>query len=276
MRPTRRRAGFTLVELLVTLVITGILGTAVVRLLMDQNEFYGTIDQRVLTGRSTRVTSAILHRELRSAAPQDLLSAGADGFTLYQDSLRATVCTAGSGEVAAFVHHLASSPRLQSGTEGTFFRNVQAGTYDYLGSAPTELYTGTDGPNPKQSCTDNGAPSTAEADRYVQWDWPVATLPDPGTVVHVIGEVSYSLQASDFGAGDALWRNGTELIGPFVAGASFSYRMEDGSVTSSPGTLADVRAVIFNGRVRETERSREEHRRDLKLDVTLRNDAAGS
>lgn len=276
MTSERRRAGFSTVELLVTLVITGIVGTAIVQLLVDQNQFYGALDQRALTERSTRATSELLHRELRSTAPQDLLSADASGFTIYQDSLRATVCTASSGEVAAYLYHESSSPRLQSGTEATFYRDVQNGSYDYLSNPPTLLYTGTDGPNPKQSCTDNGAPSGADDDRYVQWDWPGATLPNAGTAVQVIGEVSYSLESSDFGEGTALWRNGTELLGPFTPESAFSYRMDDGTETSSPGTLADVRAILFDGQVRESGQSREENRRDVRLDVTLRNNAAGS
>lgn len=277
MRPPERRAGFSLVELLVALVVTGIVGGAIVQVLLDQHLFYGTIDDRTFTEQTVRAASDLLYRELRSTAPEDLVSAGSDGFTIRQDSVRATVCSSGGGEVAAYVYHLVPSPGLESGTAATFYRDVQAETYDYLADPPTLLYTGTDGPNPEQSCTDAGAPTGAPADRYVQWDWPGTSTPGAGTAVHVIGEVTYSLEGSDFGDGTALWRNGRrELIGPLGSESTFVYRLDDGTETSSPGTLADVRAVIFEGRVREPNRSRDEASRELRLDVTLRNNASGA
>lgn len=271
-RGTRPTAGFSLVEILVALVVTGIVGAAVVQLLLQQDRFYASVDGRTFTETAVRATADLLNRELRAAAPSDLVSADAGSITLYQDSLRAAVCALAGGDVEAYVYHRVSSPELKSGTAGTFYHDVEQDTAAYLADAPDVLATGGDGSDPRDACTSGGAPSGASDDRYVQWDWPASPPPDTGAVVHVHGEVTYRLASSSFGAGEALFRNGRELVGPFTPGSTFEYRMADGTVTSDPGgSLEDVRAVLFDGRVREPEGSRDSLRRQLHLDVTLRN-----
>lgn len=267
-RPPAGSSGFTLVELLIAMVLTGIVGGAIVQLLLSQNEFYTTIDDRAFTEHSLRASAELLNRELRAVAPEDIVSADAGQLTVYQDSLRAVVCDSTSSSVDAYVYHRVSSPRLQSATIGTYYRNVETGGYEYLPSFQPSV----DG-HPISNCENHGAPEGRPDEYYMRWTgWPSPPGPPPdGAVIRIFGEVTYSLEPSDFGEGYALWRNGQELVGPFTAESEFRYRMQDGTVTTNPGTLSEVRAVIVDGRLRESERSRGETRRALNLDITLRN-----
>lgn len=268
--PSRSRAasaGFTLVELLIGMVLTGIVGAAIVQLLLSQNEFYSTIDDRAFTEHSLRASAELLNRELRAVAPGDIVSADGGQLTVYQDSLRAVVCESFSSSVHAYMYHRVSSPRLSSGTIGTYYRNVETGNYEYLPSFQPSVSG-----HPVSNCEDHGAPSGRPDEYYMDWDWSTSPGPPPeGAVIRIYGEVTYSLEPSDFGEGYALWRNGEELVGPFTSESEFRYRMEDGTVTTNPGTLSDVRSVIVDGRLRESERSRGETRRALHLDISLRN-----
>lgn len=265
-RPPAGSSGFTLVELLIAMVLAGIVGGAIVQLLLSQNEFYTTIDDRAFTEHSLRASAELLNRELRAVAPEDIVSADAGQLTVYQDSLRAVVCKSGD-PVYAYVYHRVSSPRLESGTIGTYYRNVETGSYEYLPSFKPSVSG-----HPVSECENEGAPAGRPDEYYMSWDWPTSPGPPPeGAVIRIFGEVTYSIEPSDFGEGHALWRNGQELVGPFTSESEFRYRMEDGTVTTNPGTLADVRSVIVEGRLRESERSRGETRRALNLDITLRN-----
>lgn len=270
-RPSAASAGFTLVELLIALVLTGVVGGAVVQLLLSQNEFYSTIDDRAFAEHSLRASAELLNRELRAVAPEDIVSADAGQLTVYQDSLRAVVCDSSSSSVDAYVYHRVSSPRLISGTVGTYYRDVETGVHEYLPSFQPSVSG-----HPVSNCEDRGAPSGRPDEYYMSWDWSTSPGPPPdGAVIRIFGEVTYSLEPSDFGEGYALWRNGEELVGPFTAESEFRYRLDDGTVTTDPGALADVRSVIVDGRLRESERSRGETRRALHLDIALRNRVSG-
>lgn len=267
VRPHGGSSGFTMVEILVAMVVTGIVGAGIVQLLLSQNEFYSTIDDRAFTEHSLRASAELLNRELRAVAPEDIVSADAGQLTVYQDSLRAVVCES-SDPVYAYVYHRVSSPRLESGTIGAYYRNVETGSYEYLPSFEPSF----SGYHPVTECENNGAPEGRPDEYYMSWDWSTSPGPPPdGAVIRIFGQVTYSIEPSDFGEGHALWRNGEELVGPFTSESEFRYRMDDGTETTSPGTLSNIRSVIVDGRLRESERSRGETRRALNLDITLRN-----
>ena len=69
-RPGRRRAGFTLVEILVTLVFMGLFAAAMVKLLLRQQRFYNSTSQLILTRQQIRQAAFMLPAELRGVSRQ--------------------------------------------------------------------------------------------------------------------------------------------------------------------------------------------------------------
>jgi len=77
------RGGFTLAELLVTLVLLGIVLGAVVGVLSRQQRFYGSAaDLRETRGR-LRQALAVLPSDIRAMSPSDTLSGGANSGDVY-------------------------------------------------------------------------------------------------------------------------------------------------------------------------------------------------
>jgi hypothetical protein len=86
--------------------------------------------------------------------------------------------------------------------------------------------------------------------------------------------VTYKFDASSFFVTRwALWRGTQELVGPFEAGAGFSYVMDDGSVQSSagPSDFADVAAVRLTATAVGEGTNRYDVARPIEFDVPFRN-----
>lgn len=272
----RSAAGFSLIEMLVALVIAGVAVAGLVQVLTEQDRFYGSLDDRSFTSRSVRGISDMLYRELRSASPSDVGSASASSVTVFQDILRGVVCTSQNPK-PVYVYRWPLSPGVDPGTSGAAYRDVENRTTVYRTNWSPALDTTTAArTSARSACAGTGAPAGAPLEDFLEMSWSSSPGPPPaGSVVRVFGRVTYELQASSFGEGRALWKHGVadsvELIGPFTSDSKFRYRLAGGTTTSNPGPSADIRAIIFDGRVREARGSRDTLRRELDLDVTLRN-----
>jgi len=87
MRPPRgasaRRAGFTLAELLVSLVVLGIVMGAMIGVLARQQRFYRSATDLMDTRGRIRQALAVLPSDLRALSPSDTLSGGANTGDIY-------------------------------------------------------------------------------------------------------------------------------------------------------------------------------------------------
>lgn len=268
-------AGFTLVEYLVATVLATIIGGAVLSLILSQNRFYARHAEYLRARQLVRATGDLVAGELRMAGPGDLLAADADSVSVRFDVSRGVVCgaTPALDEATVFVFDSVTNANLPGGTLG------------YAVSAPSDSgFVYDDGWAPavdlsaaaKTTCIDRGARDHPESWRYrILTGWSSSALggtPEPGSLLRKYGRLTYRFDPSSFGSGTALWRNDQELVAPFESGAAFSYVLAGGDTVSSPGSLADVRAVRLTATAVGEEDSRVEVRRELEFLLWLRNE----
>ncbi len=274
--PESREAGFTLVEALIALVISGVLATALISLLLGQSRFYERTDAQIYAEQSLRGAMDLVASELRMGSGADLLAAEPDSVSLRFDLVRAVVCdTTGADAVAAFALDRITDANLAGGFSGTAVSGPYEETFDYAdGWMPTESSTGT---GPETTCVAVGAPSGLDVDDYAVltgWTSQFGARPDPGSVVRVYGRLTYRFAPSTFFATrTALWRGSQELIGPLENEASFSYVMDDGSVESSVSgsDLRDVIAVRVTATALGDGPNRYDVARPIEFDIPFRN-----
>ena len=235
-------AGFTLIELVVVLTLSAVIGGSVVALLHRQSRFYRISGDAVFAGQSVRATVDLFVRELRGASSSDLLAAASDSLVIRADLHRGVVCRVADQTVTYFVY--ASPPANVSGPPGT----VVAGPG---GSGPAydpdfDAYGSTASALEREACRDAGAPRDGGYRAFRTVDWSTSALPPPerGAWLRLVAPLTYRVGPSSFAEGLAVWRERQELAAPFRT-AAFRYGLADGTEVarvSSP-ELASVGRV---------------------------------
>lgn len=97
-RRPRRRAGFTLPELMITMVMLGVLGTAVASLMLRQQRFFQRTNEEMTVRRNLRRAIAMLPAELQGmSTPGGDISAFSASALTFRSALGASiVCAKGS------------------------------------------------------------------------------------------------------------------------------------------------------------------------------------
>jgi prepilin-type N-terminal cleavage/methylation domain-containing protein len=270
-------SGFTLVEALITLVISGLLASALVSMLVGQSRFYERTDDQIYAEQSLRAAFDLMSAELRLGSPSDLLAAESDSVALRFDVLRAVVCdSTGADEATMMAYDTVTNAGLTGGYFGTAYSGPYEEAFEYADSfIPTETGNGS---GPRATCVANGASGTGPDGAYATftgWSGQFTNgVPDRGSFVRFYGKLSYRFAPSTFfTSGTALWRGPQELVGPFNTGASFSYVMDDNSVQNSvsAGDFSDVRAIRVSATAIGDGANRFGVQRTLQFDVPFRN-----
>lgn len=285
MTMTRRvgRAGFTLVETLITLIVAGVLGVAILTLILGQNRFYEHSDDAIYAQQTIRAAMDLMSSELRMISPTDLLAAEEDSLAARFDLVRGVVCdTLSSDDVYLFVYDSVENANLPAGFRGAAASGPYSATYVYGDNFDWRSETST--PSAAQStCENNGSPvGVTPSNVYRQVSglgdaFSTTALggakPERGSLVRFYGELSYSLGASSFGSGLAVWRNDQELVSPFETGGSFEYVMADGSVQSSVGSsdFDQVRVIRIDLTAVGEDVNRYGVERQIEYEIPLRN-----
>jgi prepilin-type N-terminal cleavage/methylation domain-containing protein len=273
-----RTRGFTLVEVLITIVVAGVLGGALMALVMGQQRFYGHSDDTIVAQQNLRAAMDLMATELRMASPTDIMRARSDSVVVRFDILRAVVCdVTGPNETAVFVYDSVTSANLPSGFRGTAYSGAYDSAFVYAdGFTPAVAGTGGGGSGPQGVCTANGAPGGQPSSVYRRttgWTSQFGLVPDRGSLLRWYGALAYSFGSSTSTTGEALFRNVDELVTPFEAGAVFRYVMANGSVQNNVagGQLANIRQIRVVATAIGDGVNQFGVRRQLTYDIPLRN-----
>jgi len=270
-------AGFTLVEALITLVISGLLASAMLSLMLGQSRFYERTDDQIWAEQSNRATFDIVSSELRMASAEDLLAAESDSVAVRFDIMRAIVCDSTAADAATLmVYDTVAAWGLDGGFTGTAYSDPYDEKFEYADAfLPTTVATGS---GPKAKCVANGSPSTPPDNSFAElsgWSGNFTNgVPDRGSMVRFYSRLAYHFSPSSFfQARTALWRGAQELVGPFENDAAFSYVMDDGSVRNSVSSsnFDEVVAIRLTATAVGDGANRSGVERDLQFDIPFRN-----
>lgn len=237
----RARRGFSLIELLITIVLVGIIGVAAGRMLMSQTRFYSRIAGQKDARSVTRNARNIIQTELAMVqANNGVVAASNDSIRVRMPILWGVFC---SNSTIMYLPFDSATFAMASYAGYAIKDTTAAGTYTYTSasSAPT-AGTATD-------CTAAPVNITAPTNGGYRTLSPTATA-TAGSPVFLYQEVTYKFASSGLFSGKrGLFRrvaNGAyeELLAPFDTSAKFRFYnlFADTAQTTVP-TLANIRGV---------------------------------
>jgi type II secretory pathway pseudopilin PulG len=270
-----RAAGYTLVEIMISITVAAVLGVGVMGLVLGQQRFYRHSDDTIVAQQNLRAALDLVASEIRMASPTDVIVATADSVAVRTDVIRSVVCdVTGPDEIAVFVYDSVGNANLTPSFRGTAYSGAYDSAFVYR-DGWTPAATGSGG-SPEATCVANGAPTGQPAHFYRRlagWNSQFGEVPSAGSIVRSYGKLSYRFSVSNFSNGLGIWRNGQELVAPFENGARFRYVMRDNSVQDyvPVADLADIRTVRIVAAAMGDGVDRYGVRRRIEFDVPLRN-----
>jgi prepilin-type N-terminal cleavage/methylation domain-containing protein len=238
----RVRAGFTLVEVIVALTITALMGAALTGVLVNQSRFYDHQEKLSSARQVSRSAMNILMAELRMVETSGgIVAASPTSITVEVPVAVGVYCGLGSGNHLALMEHSESFDRVT--VTRIAYRAAVTGPAEYI----YENWPG--GGTNSSGC---GPPFVHWPGNNVwRWTQSFATPPVEGAPMLALHRVTYSFDSSVSVPGRrALWRRaGTdereELVAPFDDGAGFAFYVA-GSPTpqsAAPTDLSTLRGL---------------------------------
>lgn len=211
--------GFTLVELLIGMVVTAILGIALARILISDSRFVGKQDAMINARHASRAAMNTMVTELRMVGDGGLLAATPDSVRVLVPYAFGLTCTVSGTELIASLMPPDSLMYASAVTDGLAWRD-SVGAYNMITGIAVA------GSSDLAACQ-------ADSIRVVPGGMLVAisglsgSPPQPGRIFYLYQTVTYSFSAStDIPGRIGLWRKaGTaaaeELVAPFDSAAGF-------------------------------------------------------
>ena len=258
--PAHSNRGFTLIELMVTVVIAGIVVGIIFEFLLGQGRFARFQTAREEVQQNARVALDVISSDLRGVGPQGITDATSNSITFRAPRAWGVACRH-SGSELAVIFPMAAVPALRTGADRlavgtTFHGDVVDATGD--GAAAADICNTTVVPSP---------PAVAADKRARVFTNVVTTSPlQPRQDVYVYDEIKYDVSTSSGMPGYWIRRrsqpNGTPqpLAGPLpsTTGLEFAYEDAAGNPTATRDDIARIRVKVttssrakFNGRAQD-------------------------
>jgi prepilin-type N-terminal cleavage/methylation domain-containing protein len=241
-----KRAGTTLVELMIALVVISVFAAAVTALIVSNSKADEANDARREARAVARSALNVLLSEMRSGEPAGVILANDSTLTYRQPFAFGLVCDNTGGIVTIAMLPSADLPSSLgvAGYSGWAYRD-STGTYQYQSN--TSLASGNSGTCTASSIT----PLTSNSGRVVQV--PSVVGPSAGTIAMLWRQITYSLRASTAVSGRrGMYRavgsnSAEELAAPFAEGARFRWYLLDNPKVQDtlPTALGDLSGVQF-------------------------------
>lgn len=236
-----RRRGFTIIELLISMMIVAVIGASLTRLIVAQSRFYDRQNLQKSARDVSRAALNIMQSDLRMVEEtQGVRAAGATSVELRVPVAVGYACN------QTTIHLLPVDSALMAEAlpqiEGIALREMATDAYDSWTGSSTLTPTTT------ANCTAANVGTLPGGQTYTtaslsSWDF-------PGQPAMVYRKITYRIAASTMVPGSlGLWRrigNGTdeELVAPLTSASGFTYYRLNSSVPgAAPGTLAEVYGI---------------------------------
>ncbi len=237
-----RRAGFTLIELVVALFLAGIIGLALARLVISQARFVAGQDGALQARSTVRAALNVMTGELRALTAGGLRAATADSVTVRVPYAFGIACQQSGGGTSVSLLPGDSSIFNAATASGYAFRD-SSGTWQFV--EPATVGSGTCAPSGPSITTLSATGWPARVVRVA----PNALQTREGEPVYLYQLVRYALAPSTTIPGrKALWRTvlstgaRDELVAPFDTGSTFQFLVGSRFTvrTTAPGVLDSV------------------------------------
>jgi prepilin-type N-terminal cleavage/methylation domain-containing protein len=258
----RARRGFTLAEVIVAVVILGIIGGALVRLIISQSRFTETQMAKRNARTVSRNAMNIMVTDLRMVQDSGgLMGASQDSITLRVPIAFGLLCSVNGGQSTVALLPVDSAMRALGYYNGWAYRDSTMESYQYKDTGSPTPYNSIPA-GVSTLCTDNlVGPGISlityngRTSKVLQLSESPPGTPNPGWPVFIYQIVTYRFQASNaFSGRTGLFRkvrdgtaNGVvdEIIAPFDTAAKFRYYVlnEDTAQTAVPSDLKLVRGI---------------------------------
>jgi prepilin-type N-terminal cleavage/methylation domain-containing protein len=282
---TARRQGFSLAELTVAMVIAGIIGIALSRLIINQSRFVALQDATMRARSGARAALDAMSGELRAVTDSGLVGASPDSITVRVPYAFGVACQQIFGWTIVSLLPTDSASYSASSATGYAWRD-STGAFRFITQAAVIA---------RLSPVFCAPPAPAIITlRATGWDstaaaiWPSGGSPPPppvGAVVYLYQTIRYAFAASaEIPGRRALWRTvvstGTrdELVAPFDSSAKFQF-LVGGAYTlqATPPTVLDsvrgVRVRLVGASETAPQGRSQPMTFDLTTDILFRNNA---
>ena len=275
---TARRPGFSLAEITVALLIAGIIGIALARLIINQSRFVSQQDGMLRARAGSRAALNILSGDLRAVTDSGLVQASADSITVRAPYAFGVACQQTLGMRVVSLLPTDSSLYRSSRASGYAWRD-STGAYVFV--QPAIVLGGTCSTPAPYITTLGEAGWTARS--------VAVALNDPrtpvGAVVYLYQLVRYAFAPSvEIPGRRALWRTvlstgaRDELVTPFDSSAKFLFLVGNAhTVQAAPPAVLDsvrgIRVKLVGASETAPQGRNQPATFDLTTDILFRNNA---